>query len=196
MTKVAVFFDRDDTLIKGPNQGEYITTPDQLELLPGAAAAIKRLNQSSIPVFVVTNQPQVAKGLSSVEDIEMINQMFREMLAAEGATVTAIEFCPHHPNGVVPEYSKACQCRKPEPGMLHKLAAAHQIDLHRSVMVGDFLWDIETGKRAGCQTVLVKTRDAATIERSIKEGKPDYVAENLPSAAEWILAHAFAKARV
>lgn len=194
--KPAVFFDRDDTLTKGANPGEYITTPDQLELLPGAAKAIRKLNEANVPVFVVTNQPQVAKGLSSVEDIEMINQMFREMLAAEGATMTAIEFCPHHPQGVVAEYSKACQCRKPDPGMLHKLAAAHQIDLSRSFMVGDFLWDIETGKRAGCQTILVKTRDEATIERSIKEGKPDYVAEDLPGAAEWILAHAFAKTRV
>lgn len=180
--KAAVFFDRDDTLTKGPNPGEYITSPDQLELLPGVAQAIKRLNQAGLPVFVVTNQGQVALGLNTTDEIEMINQMFKEMLMAEGALITDIAYCPHRTEGLVPEYTKVCQCRKPKPGMLFELASKHGVDLSASFMVGDHADDIDAGQAAGCQTVLIESG-----KRNVNGGvKPDVTAKDIAGAVEWV----------
>lgn len=180
--KAAVFFDRDDTLSHGANPEEYITSPDQLELLPGAAVAIKRLNQASIPVFVVTNQGQVALGLNTTDEVEMIHQMFREMLSAEGAHIDDIVYCPHRPEGVVPEYTKVCQCRKPQPGLLFELASKHGINLRRSFMVGDHEDDVVAGQAAGCQTVLIESG-----KRNVNGGvKPDATVKDIAGALEWV----------
>lgn len=181
--KTAVFFDRDDTLTKGPTPGEYITSPDQLELLPGVAKAIKKLNEANIPVFVVTNQSQVALGLNTTDEVEMINQMFREMLAAEGAQIDDLIYCPHRPEGVVPEYTIVCQCRKPKPGMLFELASKHGISLDHSFMFGDHEDDIEAGRAAGCQTVLVES-SARSQSGKIK---PDVFAKDITEAVGWVL---------
>lgn len=191
--QIAVFADLDDTLRQGAREGEYIVSADQIVLLPGAVTGVRALNAARTPVFIVTNQPGVAKGQSTYAEVERLNQLTLERFAQEGATIDGIKFCPHHPKGSVAEYAIECRCRKPAPGMLEELARAHGIDLTRSYMVGDYLWDLQTGAAAGCQTILVKTRSAEKIKESIEQGKPTQVVEAFDDAVAWILDQVYVK---
>ncbi len=150
----AVFLDRDGTI--NVEQG-YITTPAGLTLLPGSAAAIRRLNEEGIPVHVVTNQAGIARTLYTEEDLSKIHAHLRSLLLKEGAAVGSIYHCPHHPAGTVPEFSRVCDCRKPEPGMLRRAAKEHGIDLSRSVMIGDSDRDIQAGNAVGAHSILVQS---------------------------------------
>src|ERR1043165_7644342 len=117
MPRRAAFLDRDGTIIRDT---EYLRDPEQLELLPGAAGAIKRLNDAGWPVIVVTNQSGIARGLMTEQDYERVRMRLDRMLAAEGARVDATYHCPHHP-----EYTARCECRKPGTKMYRDAAAEH-----------------------------------------------------------------------
>lgn len=147
----AVFFDRDGTINR---HNGYIVKPDQLELLPGAAEAIKRINHSGMLAIVVTNQPVIARGDCSLAELQEIHDALETKLGEQGAYVDAIYFCPHHPDkgfaGERPEYKIKCKCRKPEPGLLLQAARDYHIDLSQSYMIGDGQSDVEAGVRAGC----------------------------------------------
>ena len=147
----AVFLDRDGTLVveKG-----YITVPDGVELLPGAAEAIVSLRSRGWKLFVVSNQAAVAKGLISEDELARINERMLMMLGAEGAVLDGIYCCPHHPDGEAEEYGRDCDCRKPKPGLLERAAAEHDLDLADCVMIGDTLRDIQAGKAAGVAATL------------------------------------------
>lgn len=152
----AVFLDRDGTI----NQYKgYITLPDQMELAPGAAKAIRRINKSGYLAIVVTNQPVIARGDCSFEMLEKIHGRLDQLLGAEGAYLDGLLFCPHHPDkgfpGEVPDYKIPCSCRKPEPGLLLQAAEQFHIDLRNSFMIGDGERDMQAGKRAGCQTLRI-----------------------------------------
>lgn len=153
----AIFLDRDGTINK--HKG-YITAPEQLELKPRAAEAIRRINHSSYLAIVVTNQPVVARGDCSLEELDQIHGRLDALLGAQGAYLDEVLFCPHHPDrgfpGERPEYKIKCSCRKPEPGMLIQAAEQFHIDLRSSFLIGDGERDIEAGKRAGCQTLQIK----------------------------------------
>lgn len=153
----AIFLDRDGTINKYVG---FLRNIDEFELLDGVAAAIKMINQSGYLAIVVTNQPVIARGEVSLEELEAIHNKMETLLGEEGAYVDAIYFCPHHPDkgfeGERPEYKKICDCRKPKPGMLIKAAKDYNIDLKESWMIGDGLNDIEAGKAAGCRTALLK----------------------------------------
>lgn len=153
-SRPALLLDRDGTLIV---EAEYLADPNRVELLPGAAAAVARANDAGVPVVVVTNQSGVARGFFPESRIAEVHARLVELLAAESARVDAFYHCPHHPDGTVPEYRIACDCRKPKPGMLLAAARDLGLDLARSWMVGDKLDDLRAGAAAGCGPVLVRT---------------------------------------
>ena len=178
----AVFLDRDGTLVveKG-----YITIADDIELLPNAAKAIVRLRDAGWKVFVVTNQGCVAKGMISEDELGFIHFRMMSMLGMEGAEIDGIYTCMHHPEGSVAEYAIECDCRKPLPGLLERAASEHDVDLTASYMIGDTLRDLEAGRAAGAQSVLVLTgkgqRAAAEDHGAV------HVAADLAAAVDWLL---------
>lgn len=184
--KGAAFLDRDGTIIR---QVELMHEVSQLRLLPGAAAAIRRLNAKDFQVVVVTNQPVVARGVASEQEIELVHEELNRRLQARGAHIDGFYSCPHHPNATLERYRTACTCRKPEPGMILRAAEEHGVDLSRSVMIGDTTQDIVAGNRAGVRTILVRTghggRDPWQYQCS-----PDWTAKNLLEAAKlWLEAN-------
>lgn len=163
---------------------------DQLVLIPGAAEAVRRLNDAGILVIVATNQPVVARNLCTEDDVRRINARLEAMLGeAAAARLDAIYFCPHHPETHHPDgnpaYRGPCDCRKPNIGMLEQARQRFGLDYARCFVVGDSTRDIQTGANAGCRTILVRTgyagRDGAC------DVTPDFVADDLAAAADIIL---------
>ncbi len=153
----AVFLDRDGTLNRYHG---FITAPQALELLPGAAAAIGRIHTLGFLAILVTNQPVIARGECTPEQLRLIHNKLETLLGRSGAYLDAIYYCPHHPDsgfpGENPAYKIRCNCRKPAPGMLLQAAADYHIDLSASYMVGDSRRDAETAVNAGCIPVLLQ----------------------------------------
>jgi D-glycero-D-manno-heptose 1,7-bisphosphate phosphatase len=155
-----MFVDRDGVINRTPwNPAEQLyDSPyrvEDFELLPGAAAAIRRLNELGYLAVVVSNQPGIAKGKCSPALLGELTQLMHDQLAAESARLDGVYYCLHHPEAVVPDYRVVCDCRKPQPGLLHRAARELDIDVAASYMVGDQQRDIEAGLAAGCATILV-----------------------------------------
>lgn len=149
----AVFLDRDGTINE---EKGFLHSEEQFRLLPGAASAIALLNRMGWLVIVVTNQPVIARGEITLEELDNIHCKMETLLGEEGAYVNAVYFCPHHPDsgfpGERPEYKTGCSCRKPKPGMLLEAAKQFHINLALSWMVGDSERDMKAGETAGCHT--------------------------------------------
>jgi D-glycero-D-manno-heptose 1,7-bisphosphate phosphatase len=177
MSNTAVFFDRDGTLINDPG---YLNHPDQVLLLEGAAEALRELHGLGYKTVVVSNQSGVARGIVTEEMLDKIHERLRELLAAKGATLDKIYYCPDHPDGVVEQYRKDSDWRKPKPGMLLAAAQEMDIDLAKSWMIGDADRDMEAGRSAGCRTILVST--ARSEHASTDKSRPDHVAVNMREA--------------
>jgi D-glycero-D-manno-heptose 1,7-bisphosphate phosphatase len=152
----AIFLDRDGTINKYVG---FLRKTDEMELLPDAIEAIKKINAGGYLAIVVTNQPVIARGEVTVEGLDEIHMKMETLLGQGGAYIDALYYCPHHPDkgfaGEVPELKIECTCRKPKPGMLLQAANDYNIDLSKSWMIGDSDYDIKAGKAAGCQTLLV-----------------------------------------
>lgn len=152
----AVFLDRDGTINKLDN---FLTDINKLELIPDAAKAIKKINDSGYLAIIITNQPVIARGDITFEQLQEINNKLETLLGKEGAYIDALYLCPHHPDkgfeGERPEYKIQCNCRKPNPGMILQACKDFNIDVTESFMVGDSQNDIECGRNAGCKSVLV-----------------------------------------
>lgn len=152
----AVFLDRDGTVNKYVG---FLRDIGEFELEDGAAKAVRKINASGYLAIVVTNQPVIARGEVSFEELQEIHNKMETLLGEQGAYLDAIYFCPHHPHkgyeGERPELKIDCECRKPKPGMLLQAARDFNIDLENSWMVGDGENDIAAGNRAGCRTALV-----------------------------------------
>ena len=152
----AVFLDRDGTINKYVG---FLRSIDDFELIDGAAEAIRKINEAGYLAIVVTNQPVIARGEVSFEELEEIHNKMETLLGKEGAYLDAIYYCPHHPHrgyeGEVPELKIDCECRKPKPGMMLNAAEDFNIDLENSWMVGDGENDIKAGIAAGCRTALI-----------------------------------------
>ncbi len=182
-----VFLDRDGTLNKYRG---LVSRPDALELEDGAAEAIALLNASGYLAILVTNQPVVARGLCSMEDVREIHRKLVTLLGGQGAYLDDIIFCPHHPDKGYPEenpaYKIPCHCRKPATGMIEEMVKKHHIDVTASWFIGDTTVDVQTGRNAGIRTILVKTGEAG------RDGKydvqPDWEAESMLEAAKKIVA--------
>jgi D-glycero-D-manno-heptose 1,7-bisphosphate phosphatase len=177
----AVFLDRDGTVVE---EKGYITEPDGITLVPGAAAGIAAMRSRGWKVFIATNQAHVAKGIIREEELAAINFRMVAMLAGEGAELDGIYCCIHHPEGTVRDLAVECGCRKPKPGLLERAASEHGLELDRCVMVGDTARDVEAGRAVGAKTVLVRTgKGAKTAEGG---HSADYVADDLPEVAAWL----------
>lgn len=148
--RAAVFLDRDGVINK---EVKFLHKPEQLELIPGAADAIRLINQKGYLAIVVTNQPVIARNMCSIEELETIHATLETMLGKEHAYLDAIYYCPHHPDGGYPEerkeYKIVCNCRKPKPGMILQAARDWNIDLSQSYMIGDSENDVKAGINAG-----------------------------------------------
>ena len=160
-----------------------------MELIPGAAEAIYRLNQSNFIAVVVTNQSVVARNLTDEAGVDRIHARMERLLADQAAAfVDAIYYCPHHPQGGFPEenpaYKIECSCRKPKPGMLLEAAARFNIDLSESFMVGDSPRDIKAGQAAGlAATLRVRTGHGLLPTDAVPTAQVD----DLTAAVDWIL---------
>lgn len=150
----AIFLDRDGTIIRHINN---LSTPRQLKFLPGVINAIRLFNRLGFLVFIVSNQPIVARGLISLTKAEKINNILIKNLQKKKAIIQKAYICPHHPNANVKKYRKRCSCRKPAPGMLLQAIKYFKINPQKSFMVGDSIIDVVAGQRAKVKTVLVKT---------------------------------------
>jgi len=181
--RAAAFLDRDGVI---NNNGHYVNTVEDFELLPGAAAAIRRLNDAGVPVIVVTNQGSVALEYLTRDELERIHDRMDALLAEENAHVDAIYAALAYPEGKVPELAKVSEYRKPAPGMLRRAQEDLGVDPSRSHMVGDATTDILAGQAAGCLTILVETGFAGKDEKA--KAVPDYVAVDLGAAVDLILA--------
>ena len=148
----AVFLDRDGTINK--NAG-FVTKPEQFELIPGAAEAIKKINKSGYLAIVITNQPVIARGDCTFEELALIHAKMETELGKEGAFIDGIYFCPHHTDKGFPrervEYKCDCDCRKPKTGLFLQAAKDFNIDLSQSYMIGDNENDVKAGKNARCK---------------------------------------------
>lgn len=152
----AIFLDRDGTINKYVG---FLRNIDDFELKEGVAEAIRKINESGYLAIVVTNQPVIARGEVSYEDLEEIHNKMETLLGEKGAYLDAIYYCPHHPDkgyeGERPELKIDCDCRKPKPGMLIRAMDDYNINLNQSWMVGDGENDVNAGINAGCRTALI-----------------------------------------
>jgi D-glycero-D-manno-heptose 1,7-bisphosphate phosphatase len=182
-----VFLDRDGTIIR---HVPYLSDPRKIRLLPGAAEAIRKLNQAGFPVVVVSNQSGVARGIMEESDVRAVNREMAERLAKRGARLDGIEYCPHYPEGKIARYAIDCPCRKPAPGMLRKAARALALDLSRSVIIGDNRPDIEAGWKAGTATVLLLSGHGKKTKSTLQKAgrRPDQITPSLAKAVAWWLA--------
>jgi D-glycero-D-manno-heptose 1,7-bisphosphate phosphatase len=176
----AVFLDRDGTIAEEVGYLDHIS---RFRMFPFVAQAIRQLNGAKLPVIVITNQSGVARGYFPESLITAVHELMTTQLATEGAHVDALYYCPH-------KEGDACACRKPKPGMLESAAREHGLDLRRSFVVGDRYGDIELAHSVGARAILVRTGygEGEMKSNSAKwPAPPDFIAENLGAAANWIL---------
>ncbi|HEY3384190.1 MAG TPA: HAD family hydrolase [Vicinamibacterales bacterium] len=181
----AVFLDRDGTVIE---EVGYLNRLDRVAFFPWTVDAIRVLNESGFLVVVVTNQAGVARGYFEDAFVKETHAFIDGRLRGGRARIDAYYYCPHHPDGLVPEFTRPCECRKPKPGLIHRAARDLDIDLAHSFVVGDRWLDVELGRAAGTRTVLVRTGYGSDEEARPQDSAPaDHVADNLMAAAAWIL---------
>lgn len=187
MKRPAVFIDRDGTVNE---QMGYINHPSRFKLLPGAAEAIRLLNENHLLAVIVSNQSGVARGYFPIDLVHEVHALMQNTLKEKGARVDGIFFCPHHPRGSVPEFAKSCDCRKPGTGLIEQACRAFDIDLSRSYMIGDRCLDIEAAERSHLKGILVETGYGLgdiTYVMPHKPIDPVFIAPDLLKAVQWIL---------
>jgi D-glycero-D-manno-heptose 1,7-bisphosphate phosphatase len=178
-----VYLDRDGTI--NHDSADYIKSRYEFKFIPGSIEAIRLLTQSGFTSIVITNQSALARKLISPGELDHLHGMMKDAIVSGGGMITDIFFCPHMPND-------GCECRKPAPGLLFQAQRKYNIDMSKSIMVGDSAKDIECARNAGCgQAVLVKTGKDDDVEHILKTKQivTDYIANNLYDAAKWILAN-------
>ena len=183
----AIFIDRDGTM--NVSKG-FISKAEDLELIPGTLEAVKAINKSGALAIVITNQPVIARGECSFEELHNIHNKLKTLLGEKGAFIDDIFYCPHHTDkgfeGEVPELKFDCECRKPKTGMVMNAVEKYNIDLSQSYMVGDSTMDLETARNAGVKSVLVNTGFAGNDGKYSR--KCDIEAKDLLDAVEKIKA--------
>lgn len=178
----ALFIDRDGTLTV---EKHFISDPDQVELIPGAAEALLAVKKRGFKLIVVSNQSGIARGYFTHREVARVNDRLTELLHARGVTLDGIYFCPHHVQGSVSEYAVPCRCRKPHPGLAEQAAREHHINLRRSIVIGDKLDDLNLGRAIGARSILVRTGYGRRTEEYLTSEMPDLhpiVVDDLPAA--------------
>ena len=178
----AIFVDKDGTLIQDI---AYNINVDLIEIEPEVVDGLKLLQKEGFLLIVISNQPGIAKGYFTEEDVKKVGEKISALLLPHHLKIEGFYYCPHHPEGNIKEYAVECECRKPLPGLILEAAANFNIDLTQSWMVGDILNDVEAGKRAGCRTVLIDNGNE-TQWVSNEWRTPDFTATNFREAALFI----------
>ena len=178
----AVFIDRDGTINVDV---DFLSSPNQLQIIPRSAEAIRELNDLNIPVVVITNQSGIARGLFSEEDLKVVHQAMDTMLQTSNASILAYYYCPHHPNDGIAPYVKDCHCRKPKAGMLKDAQTKFGFNLQKSFVVGDKCIDVQTGKSVGAISIQVAT-GYGIAEKDLCGDIRDYYAVDLYDAVQFI----------
>lgn len=188
VSRAAVFFDRDGTVCR---EVGYVNDPSRLELMPGAAAVIRRVNEAGLAAVIATNQAGIARGYFPEHVLRETHQRLTELLLAEGARLDGIYACVHHPEAGGPGFRKSCLCRKPRPGLLLAAARDLGLDLTRSAMIGDSFRDVGAGRHAGVSAALMVRTGYGHGELLWKSASsdvwPDYIADTLGEAVSWFL---------
>lgn len=181
-----IFLDRDGVINV---EKENLHKRSELEIIPGSAEAIKILNENNYKVIIITNQPIIARGLCTLEDLQNIHNFMKNLLAKRKAKIDRIYFCPHHPKiGDNPLYTKDCECRKPKAGMIIQAQKDFNIkDLSKFYMIGDKMSDIYAGKTAGCKTILVETGYGGKGNENLKDIEASFYASDLYEAVNHII---------
>ena len=183
--KPAAFIDRDGTINVDVH---YLNRVEQLQIIPRAGEAIARLNQAGYPVIIITNQSAIGRGLLTETGLSEIHNELKHQLSAFNASIDAIYYCPHHPDG-----KDNCTCRKPAPGMILRAASEYNINLAGSIMIGDNATDLEAGWNAGCRAALVRTgcgEDALKKTDQQTRDRISYIGRDLFEIVNRMLTHA------
>lgn len=179
----AVLLDKDGTLVES---SVYDVDPSRVRLLPGVPEGMRLLKAAGYRLVVVSNQPGVARGKFTEEELQTVAGALEVLLEATGAPLDGFFYCPHHPEGTVGHYAVECLCRKPRPGLIQRAARDLDLALDRSWMVGDVLDDVEAGNRAGCRTVLIDQGNETEWLFS-PDRVPNRVTDGFLEAAQYIL---------
>ena len=180
----AVFIDRDGVINEDRH---YVHRIEDFVLLPGVIKGLALLRDAGFRLIVVTNQAGIARGYYGENELNRLHDYLHEQLALQGVMLDGIYFCPHHPEGNVKELAFKCECRKPSPGMLLQAAKDFDLDLVRSVLIGDKLTDLQAGQRAGVGRVVI-VESGHLVEPAARLAA-DFVASDLLAAAQLITAH-------
>ena len=185
----AVFLDRDgviNELIFNPKTGEYESPHfvKDFQLLPGVVESLGKLQEAGFLLFLISNQPSYAKGKTTLEELRLIHEKLNSILKKNNILFQEYFYCYHHPNGIVPEYTKKCECRKPGNYFIEKAKKDYGLDCKQSFIVGDCDTDVECGKKSGLTAILVKNKHSAA-----KQGRiyPDFQCNNLKEAVDLIV---------
>ncbi len=187
MSRPAVFIDRDGTINE---QMGYINHLSRFVLLPRVAEAVRALNASGFASIVVSNQSGVARGYFPIELVYEVHDRMQDLLSKKGARLDGIFFCPHHTQGIIPEYTISCDCRKPGIGLIEQARNELDLDMSSSYVIGDRCQDLEMVWRAGLESVLVLTGYGRGEREYIlprERVKPAYIAEDLLDGVRWII---------
>jgi D-glycero-D-manno-heptose 1,7-bisphosphate phosphatase len=184
----AVFVDRDGTLIE---EAGYLDRLERMVFFPFSVDAVRVLNRAGFKVVVITNQAGIARGIVRESFVAEAHRHISQHLEAGGAKIDAFYYCPHYPDGVLEQYRRDCDCRKPQPGLLRRAGKEMTLDLARSFVVGDRWHDLAAGHAVGARAVLVRTGLGRKDEIDPHPGTvPDTIVDNLMDAAAWILQQA------
>jgi D-glycero-D-manno-heptose 1,7-bisphosphate phosphatase len=189
--RAAVFLDRDGVINRNvfnprTQAWESPLSPEDLKLPPDSMSAMRRLESAGFLLFVVSNQPNFAKGKASLQTLEAIHERLLGFLTQAGVSVSKFYYCLHHPDGTVPGYSGTCQCRKPSPYFLLRARDEFLLDFERSWMVGDRTSDIECGHAAGVRAIRILC-PGESAKPSEERETPDFTVSSLEEAAMIIL---------
>jgi D-glycero-D-manno-heptose 1,7-bisphosphate phosphatase len=174
----AVFLDRDGTVME---DAHYVKSPDQVRLIPGAAGAVKRINDANVPAIVVTNQSGIARGLFTVEDYEAVRRHFESLLEAEGAHIDASYYCPHHPS-----VTGSCECRKPATRMFEDAMRDFKLDPKNVAYIGDRWRDVVASRTLGGRGIMIASD--MTTDEDLRRAQEDGIktAPSLKEAVEML----------
>lgn len=184
MKRPAIFLDRDGVLIHEVN---YLNDLEKIKLFEDVPVGLKKLKEKGYRLIMITNQSGVARGYFTEEFVKQSYDLINEILGKEGVTLDAMFYCPHHVDGK-PPYNDACDCRKPEPGMIEQAMETFDIDREKSFMIGDKLCDVELGKNAGFEGILLKTGHGKDhVERVLTKYPDNKIFENFTESVAYIL---------
>lgn len=173
-----IILDRDGVINYDSDQ--YIKSPNEWHAIPGSLNAIAQLNRAGFRVLIVTNQSGVARGYYDIETLDLIHEKLLRELASVGGYIEEIFFCPHHPD-------EACDCRKPQPGLLYQIAKKYPIDLTKTYFIGDSIVDIRVAQSSGCIPLLVLTGNGETTLKKYPDISNISSFPDLARAADYVI---------